>query len=208
MTISSSSKEPRLIRMPFAAHGSELGWSNFFRYMSILKYFNGSDQSVLKEVVVDHSIEDVETAVIRGTGQERPSALVETHISNSFVMVLHVFVRLTSHIHIEPYHLLVVSSEHKIISFGVDGDRRDPLRARLVFGYDRLFLQIILEHSSDCACKEVGFCRMESHTSNDTFSLRERFLSSSASNRVDKDLTGHLNIVSHGRKVVTLGVPD
>jgi len=172
--------------VPFAGHGSELGWSiSSCRYVSILKYFDGSDQGVLEEVVIDHGIEDVETAIIRGTGQQRPFALVEADVSNSFIMVLHVFVGLTSHIHIKPNHLFVISSKHKIISLGMNGDRRNPLRTRLVFGDNRLFLQIILEHSAYCAGEEVRLGGVESYTSNDTLSLGERLLSGGSTDRVD-----------------------
>jgi len=208
LTIGSSSEEPGLVGMPFASHGSEFGWSNIFGDVSIFEHFDGSDQSVDKEIVVNHGVEDVQTAVIRSTGKERPFALMEGNISNSLIVILHVFVRLRAHIHIEPNDLFIVGSQNEIVSLGVDGNGGNPLRARLVFSDDRLFLKIILEHSLDCAGKEVRLGGVESHASHDTLSLGERLLGGGTLDRVDQDLTSHLHVMGHGREVVSLHVPD
>ncbi len=94
-------------------------------------------------------------------------------------MVLHYLVgRLTTHIHIEPNDLLVVGSEHEIVTLRMNRDRRDPLGTGLVLVYDSLFLQIVLENCHMCRCEEVRFGRVECKRLDYALGGAERFLGS------------------------------
>lgn len=92
-------------------------------------------------------------------------------------MVLHNLVgALSTHIHIEPNYFLVISSQHKVVTFGVDGDRRYPLGARFILVDDRLFLQIVLEDSHVSCREEVGLGRVERKCLDDALRSAEWFL--------------------------------
>lgn len=133
---------------------------------------------------------------------------MEIDIADCLVVVLKALIGLfTRHVHIEPKNLLVVSAQNQIIALGMDGNAGDPLGTGFIFLDYGLFLQVVLEYADLSGCKEVGFGRMEGKALYNAFGLGERFLGGGFTKRMDYDLGGGLNFVSHSRKVVTLWVP-
>ena len=89
--------------------------------MGGLEDLDGDDKRVLKQVIVDHAIEDVDSAVVTSTGEEWELRIrVEGDLANGLVVILQCFIRrLTGHIHVEPEHFLVVGAQDEIVSFRV-----------------------------------------------------------------------------------------
>ena len=80
------------------------------------------DHRVLCQIVVDHAVKDIHCAVITSRSEKRVLRR-ELNISDCFVMVLHLLVRLlTGEIHVEPKDFFVVSTEDEVVSFRVNAD--------------------------------------------------------------------------------------
>ena len=155
--------------MELAAHRAKA--RSFVRLVS-LQDLHRDDQCVLQEIVENHTVEDINRAIVRATGKERVF-LREIHRADSLIMVLQVLVRSSAHVHIEPDNFLVVSAEDEVVTLWMNRDRRYPLCSGLILIDDRLLLKVILEHLLMGSNEEVGLCWMELHRLNDTLSLSE-----------------------------------
>lgn len=100
-----------------------------------LEDLDWDDQGILQKVVENHSIEDINTAVIGATGEERVFG-AEVNLADGLVVVFEVFVGCGPHVHVEPDDLLVVGAENEVVALRVDGQRGDPLGSRLELSHD------------------------------------------------------------------------
>ena len=103
-------------------------------------------------------------------------------------MILEVLIRLSTHVHIEPHDLLIVSTEDKVVALRMQCYRRNPLRSRLILVDHGLLLEVVLEHSLMCGNEEVRLRRMELHGLNDTLGLSEWSLRRGLRQGVDHNL--------------------
>lgn len=72
-----------------------------------LKDFNWYDECVFHQIVVDHSVENVNLAII-GTGGKQRVTGVELHLSNSLFVESEILVWFLGEIEIEPIESLIV----------------------------------------------------------------------------------------------------
>jgi len=190
--------------MPHASHRSQIACLIHMR----LDYLHWDNQCVLQQIIVHHSVKNINRTIIACAREQRELALMEIDIADCLVVVLKALIGLfTRHVHIEPKDLLVVSAQNQIITLGMDRNAGDPLGTGFIFLDYGLLLQVVLEDADLSGCKEVRFGRMEGKALYDAFCLGERFLGRSFTERMDNDLGGGLDFVSHGREVVTLWVP-
>jgi len=104
--------------MEFAIHGSQT--CGFVWLMSTEDlYWNY--ECILKQVIENHSIEDVHRSIIRGRGKQG-ILLRESHLANGLVVILQVLIRLGAHVHIKPHNLLVIGSQDEVVTLGMKGN--------------------------------------------------------------------------------------
>ena len=103
--------------MKLAIHRSEP--VHLIRYVS-LEDFNWNDQSVLKQIVEDLAVEDVDTAIITATCEEGIFVTI-VYLSDCFIVIFKVFVRRPTHVHVEPDDLLIVGTEDEVVTLRMNG---------------------------------------------------------------------------------------
>ncbi len=145
--------------------------------MGTLENLDGHYKSILQQVIVDHAIEDVDGAVIRGRSEQGIlRILVEANFTDRLVVILEGFVgSLATHIHVEPKNLLVICTKDEVISLWMHRDGRNPFSTRLILAHDRLLLQVVLKDCGLCSSEEMRLRWMERNALNDSISCRERF---------------------------------
>ena len=81
--------------MPDTGHGTELVLSNLSLRvdtglrMGALENLDGDNKCILEQIVVDHTVEDVDSTVVTSTGEERELGVgVIGNLADSLVMVL------------------------------------------------------------------------------------------------------------------------
>ena len=97
---------------------------------------------------------------------------MEVNIADRLIVILETLIRLlTGHVHIKPENFLIVGTKDQIVTLGMDRNAGDPLSAGLVFLYDRLLLEIVLEDTDLGGCKEMWLRWMESEALDNAFGL-------------------------------------
>ena len=79
------------------------------------------DQRVLKQVVEDHRVEDVDCAVVTTATHQRVLGC-KVDIPDGLVVIFQVLVWFRSHIGIEPHNLSVVGTQDEIVATWMDRD--------------------------------------------------------------------------------------
>ena len=134
--------------MPDTRHGAQLGLPllrlrvDASLAVGTLEHLDGHYKRILQQVIVHHSVENVDGAVVTSAREQRVlGVLVEAHFTDGFVVVLQRLVRrLTRHIHVEPEHFLVVCAKDEVVALRVHADAGDPFGARAILADNRLLL--------------------------------------------------------------------